>query len=210
MVTMGSILTNAQVAQLAVDNGFPASNRTGLIVCVAIANAESSRNTKAVNNNTNATRDSGLWQINDVHKDKLPGQDRFDPNVNAKLMLMISANGTNWQPWSTYNNGAYQRFMSEVTADIGNVEFKPGDIQNFAPTDLIPGSEAVSKVTEFVKMLLEPATWIRIGKAVLGGFLVALGLIMMLKDSSRVKTALRAGITVASKGKLAPVVNEAA
>lgn len=87
------------------------------VIAVAIALAESGGNPKAVNDkNTNGTIDKGLWQINTVHDGKLPGQDRFDPAVNTKLMMMISSNGTNWQPWSTFNNGAYLQYMDRARA----------------------------------------------------------------------------------------------
>jgi len=206
----GNVLTNQQVAQVAVDNGFPAANIQALTVCVAIANAESGRNISAINSkNADGTQDKGLWQINTVHDSKLPGQNRLDPNVNAKLMMMVSGNGTNWQPWTTFNNGEYQQYMAEVAKDIGNTSFVPGALSNFSPTDLIPGSESVNQVVDFVKLLMKPETWIRIGKALLGGFLVALGVLMMLKDSSRTKTVLRAGLAVATKGKSIPITQAA-
>src|SRR5690606_33175689 len=107
-------LTIPQIAQLAVNVGVP--NGAPLYTAVAIALAESSGRTDAVNTaNDNGTTDRGLWQINSVHDDKMPGADRFDPEVNARLMGEISAQGTNWYPWSTYNNGSYLEHLARVT-----------------------------------------------------------------------------------------------
>lgn len=179
-------LTSEQIAQLAVNNGFSAQDITNLITCVAIAKAESSGRTDAVNNNTNGTADRGVWQINDVHNEKLPGQDRFDPNVNAQLMMMISSGGKNWQPWSTYNNGAYNRFTSEVSNAVMGKTFTPN-----GPIPLAAGTgsaeqfmgrvgEDVSSITNLFKTLTSRNFWIRFCYVVLGGLLATLGIVALM------------------------------
>jgi LysM repeat protein len=66
-----------------------------------IAMAESGGNQYAVS----PTSDYGYWQIN------LPSWGptlaTFDAVGNAKAAIQISDDGTNWNPWTTYQSGAY-------------------------------------------------------------------------------------------------------
>lgn len=92
----------------------------------SIIMAESGGNPGAVNNNTNGTRDRGLWQINDVHNSKMPDADRFDPAINTQLARMIYMESGGWGPWSTYNNGAYQQYMGQAQDAMGRNPQLPG------------------------------------------------------------------------------------
>lgn len=207
MATFGSVLDNKAIAQLAIDHGFPTGDKQNLVTCVAIAQAESGGNVRAINQNTNGTADKGVWQINDVHNAKLPGQDRYDPNVNAELMMQISSGGTNWQPWSTYNSGAYQKFTGQVAKDIGATDFKPdpsgkSNIGGLGLDDVLDGDSSVASMVKFFNALTDIKMWIRVGEVILGGALIAFGLLMLLKDSSRVKQAVQVGLMAATKGKV--------
>jgi LysM repeat protein len=51
------------------------------------------------------TDDYGYWQINAVHG---PAEATFNPLGNAKAAVAISADGTDWDPWTTYVTGAYE------------------------------------------------------------------------------------------------------
>jgi hypothetical protein len=183
-----AILTDDQIAQVAVDNGFPTTDKNNLAVCVAIAKAESSGQTDATNNNSNGTSDKGLWQINDVHNDKLAGQDRFDQNVNAKLMLMISNNGTNWQPWSTYNNGAYQRYLGEAMTAVAGKDFIPGSnntaggAAGSGNTQSVSSSNPVSGIENFFSGLANPNTLIRIGQMYGGMIIILVGIVFIFRE----------------------------
>lgn len=179
-------LTSEQIAQVAVNAGFPAQDLTNLITCVAIAKAESSGRTDNVNSaNTNGTIDRGLWQINSVHDEKLPGQDRFDPNVNAQLMMMISSGGKNWQPWSTYNNGAYNSHTSEVSNAIMGKTFTPN-----TPVPLAAGTGSAetllgtdtdtSSILSLFKALTSRNFWIRFLEVLVGGLVAILGIVALM------------------------------
>lgn len=195
--------SNKEIAQIAVNNGFPGNNRQALITCVCIARAESGGNPDAINRaNSNGTIDRGLWQINSVHDAKMAGADRFDPNVNAKLMIEISSGGTNWQPWSTYNNGMYKQFLTEVTNDLGGGAINPNS-QAFLGSGLASGAtNALDATGDFFEWLVEPRTWARVGLVLLGSALIFMGIIAMLKESNTIKQATSAALTVATKGKL--------
>jgi hypothetical protein len=68
-----------------------------------IAMAESSGRQYASLYNTNGTTDRGYWQINSVHG----SLSTFDARGNARAAVLISSDGTDWTPWTTYQTGAY-------------------------------------------------------------------------------------------------------
>jgi Tfp pilus assembly protein FimV len=45
----------------------------------------------------------GYWQINTNHG----SLSTYDPLGNAKAAVIISSNGTNWHPWTTFTTGAF-------------------------------------------------------------------------------------------------------
>jgi LysM repeat protein len=65
-----------------------------------IAMAESSGQQFA----TGAAGERGYWQINPDHG----SLSTYDPLGNAKAAVIISGDGTNWTPWTTFTSGAYQ------------------------------------------------------------------------------------------------------
>ena len=68
-----------------------------------IAMAESSGRQYASLYNTNGTTDRGFWQINSSHG----SLSTFDAYGNARAAVLISANGSDWSPWVTWQTGAY-------------------------------------------------------------------------------------------------------
>jgi hypothetical protein len=64
-----------------------------------IAMAESGGNQFA----TGTVGERGYWQINPDHG----SLSTYDPMGNAKAAVVISADGTNWTPWTTYTSGLY-------------------------------------------------------------------------------------------------------
>jgi len=81
-------------------------------IAAAIAMAESGGNSGATNCDSNGTIDRGLWQINSVHG----SQSTYDVMGNARAAVAISNSGGNWQPWTTYTSGAYQRYLQSNIA----------------------------------------------------------------------------------------------
>ena len=65
-----------------------------------IAMAESSGQQFA----TGTAGERGYWQINPDHG----SLSTYDPLGNAKAAVIISDDGTNWTPWTTFTSGAYQ------------------------------------------------------------------------------------------------------
>lgn len=66
-----------------------------------IAMAESGGNPKAVS----PTDDFGLWQVNGSHG---PALATLSPSGNARAAVLISGDGTDWSPWTTYREGLYE------------------------------------------------------------------------------------------------------
>jgi Lysozyme like domain/LysM domain len=64
-----------------------------------IAMAESGGNEFA----TGPVGERGYWQINLDHG----SLSTYDPNGNARAAIIISDNGVNWTPWTTFTSGAY-------------------------------------------------------------------------------------------------------
>jgi Lysozyme like domain len=68
-----------------------------------IATAESGGRQYATDADGNGTTDEGYWQINTSHG----ALATYNPYGNARAAVIISANGTDWAPWVTYQTGAY-------------------------------------------------------------------------------------------------------
>lgn len=91
-----TIWTIPELAAIWVNNG---GNRNAVIYAVAVCKAESGGNDHAVS----PSSDYGLWQINTVNFGTygLNFSNVFDPNVNARVAIAMSGNGTNWAAWCT-------------------------------------------------------------------------------------------------------------
>ena len=78
-------------------------------IMYAIAKAESSLRSEAININKNGTIDRGIFQINSVHKD-LPNEKAFNWIENTKYAIkMMKRQG--YRPWVAYNSGAYIKHL---------------------------------------------------------------------------------------------------
>lgn len=100
-----------------------------LVTAIAIAAAESGFDPGATGDQTLANskwgNSIGLWQIRSLQPGSLylePIRDPkylYDPLYNAKAAYQISKGGTDFTPWSTFVNKAYQQYLnlaSEVPA----------------------------------------------------------------------------------------------
>lgn len=94
----------------------------------AIVMAESGGNPDAFNGNANTGDQSyGLAQINMLgamgparraEYGLSSNDDLFDPLTNLKVAYKLSNGGTNFSPWSTYNDGAYEQFLGQSGAQV--------------------------------------------------------------------------------------------
>ena len=114
----GTHLTDKQIAQYARNAGL---HGNGLIISIAVALAESQGWTKAVLINTDCSHDRGVWQINSRWHGEVSDTQAFNPTTAAQAAARISSNGSDWTPWTTYINGAYNQFMSRARTAASQV-----------------------------------------------------------------------------------------
>lgn len=107
---------------------FPPASRP---VAYALAVAESGRNPTACGDRSYFIAgvpywSIGLWQVfTYVRPGRYDPDALFDPDYNAAAAMDISQGGTNWCPWSTYDEscgightGSYRRYLDEATAAL--------------------------------------------------------------------------------------------
>lgn len=62
---------------------------------------------------TDGENSCGFWQINLRAHPHYHAPEIFDPYGNALAAKAISNNGSDWNPWSKYKNGAYRHYLQE-------------------------------------------------------------------------------------------------
>lgn len=115
-------LTLQQASEYAQAAGFSGS---ALQTILAIAQAESGLDPLATNTNTDfhtfpdghtgPSVDRGILQINNYWQPQVSNAVAFNPATAFVAGFAISARGTTFTPWSTYQSGAYKRYLP-VTA----------------------------------------------------------------------------------------------
>ncbi len=85
-------------------------------VALAIQRAENPQgNCEIYHHNSDGTLDWGYFQINTVHL-KRPGlnlRDLLDCKANIDFAYQLYRERSNFTAWSTYNNGAYRRYLRQ-------------------------------------------------------------------------------------------------
>lgn len=110
-------LTPGEIQKYAYNAGFRGID---LIIAVAVAMAESGGDTGAYNPETAAgtkqgSGSRGLWQIYGAAHPEFNNDSVYDPAKNAQAAYSVyKAAGGRWTPWSTFNNGSYRTFMSQI------------------------------------------------------------------------------------------------
>jgi hypothetical protein len=111
-------LTPAGIATLALEHG---CSPEAAMTATAIAMAESGGSPNAQGDIGLMTSvwdwSAGLWQIRGLRSERRTGALRDsvanqDVEHNAAAMRTISQGCADWTPWSTFNNGAYQQFLT--------------------------------------------------------------------------------------------------
>ena len=103
-------MTADQIAALAQSAG----SGGDIATAVAVALAESGGDPAARNVNSDGSVDRGLWQINSHWHPEVTDGCAFDAACNAHAAYVISNGWTDFSPWVTYTNGAYQRFLAQT------------------------------------------------------------------------------------------------
>lgn len=119
-----STLSPEQIADVARSAGFKGA---GLERAVAVALAESGGRTDVTSPpNRDGSRDRGLWQINSRWHREVSDRDAYNPAAAARAAYRISAHGSNFSPWSTWNNGSAQKQLPRTRQAIGRATLTGG------------------------------------------------------------------------------------
>jgi Lysozyme like domain len=102
-------LSYSDIENLWITNG---GNPSSAPIAAAIAMAESSGNPLA----SNPSGATGLWQILESAHPQWSVQQLQNPNTNAQAAIAISNNGSNWNPWQTYTENVYQKYLQAGSA----------------------------------------------------------------------------------------------
>lgn len=143
-------MDTVEILQLARKN---LSNPAAALTATAIALAESGGSATATNTkNTDGSIDTGLWQINSIHKRDHPTWTvpwLQNPSNNAKAMAIVSSNGSNWSPWVKYKNGDYKKYIDQVKLAAFKIEtggsgpFDTGIDDVPVVGDIVEGAEGI-------------------------------------------------------------------
>jgi hypothetical protein len=154
-------------------------------IMAAIAMAESGGGANSTNSNSNGTIDRGLWQINSIWG----GLSTFDPNANAKAAVHIRG-VQGLKAWSTYNNGAYRRFLKNGVAPVNGGPSGGSTPASGGLVSDIGGAIGKGFADAFLAIFMpfiKLAIW---GLEAAGGaFLMGLGVFMILQESPSVRSA---------------------
>lgn len=155
-----ALLSDSAIAAVARQGGFSGG---GLVMAIAIALAESGGNTQAQGFNRDSSGrvssvDRGLWQINNFYHSEVSDNCAYDPNCAAGAAFRISAHGTNWQPWSTYMNGAYRQYLVRAQRAAGQVTPAGGTTPSGQlPPPPAPLSTGTPQAVPLASLLAAPA-----------------------------------------------------
>jgi hypothetical protein len=140
-------------------------------IMVAISLSESGGKANATHRNTDGTQDTGLWMINDVHHGAEPipafRKRMLLPTQNAKQAVAV-LHSQGLTAWTDYRNKKYQRFMGKDTTVVTDKDTVTGSLSGVG--DILKTTEQVAGA------LLNPSTYLRLGKGLLGGLLVVVGI----------------------------------
>jgi peptidoglycan hydrolase-like protein with peptidoglycan-binding domain len=102
-------------------------SRSTAVLATAIGMAESTCRSSAKSQNPptkgcpKGSTDRGMWQINSCYHPEVSDSCAYDADCSAGAAYTISANGTDWSPWSTYQNGAYRQFLNDAATAVAQV-----------------------------------------------------------------------------------------
>jgi hypothetical protein len=142
-------------------------------IAAAIAMAESSGNTQAVDHDSNGSTDYGLWQINSVHGYD-PARLLNDPNYNAKAALAVYQS-SGWGAWTTYTSGAYLKYLAGAKASVSGQTAAGQQSLDKQSTNTPTG------LGSWLSDLGITISWKEIGVLFLGGVALILGMYLLVR-----------------------------
>jgi hypothetical protein len=179
-----------------------------LVTIVCIAQAESGLNIAAQHTNTGTacgktgSVDRGILQINNACHPEVTDAAAYAGDSAFRAAWVISNHGTSFTPWATYNSGIWAATAS-ATAQYAGVTLTPDilakekaaqskNLQNIpvvgTPLAIIDATvqaaQATADIASFftsIGAFFASGGWIRVGKIIAGGFMVATALTLLVK-----------------------------
>lgn len=109
-------LSDTQLVQVIRSSGFAEAD---LPTALAVLLQESGGKVNAYNENTDGSRDYGLYQINDkAHPTYDPVLLGTNPSYNTDAAFDIFTTAGGWSPWVAYSSGAYQKQMERAQTAV--------------------------------------------------------------------------------------------
>lgn len=181
-------MNKQQLETLWVSAGGPASSSD---IASAIALAESGGDPTNVGDQGTSF---GLWQIHIPAHPQYNAAQLKTPLYNAQAAVAISSHGANWQPWSTYNSGAYKQYLgSGGSGGILNTNVlgvSPNDVLGAANDALggVPGNaiSGISSVGSALGFIFSASGMERILKITGGGLICLLAINELIKSAGNV------------------------
>lgn len=197
-----------QIKDLWISQG---GNPTAADTAAAIAMAESGGDAGVVSKpNPNGTIDRGLFQINSVHGIL----STTDLAGNIRAAIMISHNGSDWTPWSTYwkdpknrigaGEGVFRKFLKGTLIGTSEIDIQqPGSTNPLeAIGSTLSGiSDAFGKAVSAGTWFANPHNTIRIFLVVSGGAMSLIGIAILFRgtiEDTSAKVVQRAKVIAAS------------
>jgi hypothetical protein len=184
-----TVLSPMQLMDYARQAGFSGS---GQAIIVAIAQAESGGNTQALNcNNPGGTCDRGVLQINNFFHPDVSDSCAYDPACAFQRAYQISNSGTVFSQWTTYTNGAYQKFLSGLPT--GGTAGPSTPTTQTVPQTSSPLTSWISGMGPFFAWISNP---LRVAKLIVGVILIGLSIYMLASPGGEAKlTGLMKGVS---------------
>lgn len=166
----------------------PRCTKPQIATAIAVSLAENPGMDSDTNSppNRDGSIDRGPFQINSHAHAEVPDSCAHDLACSAQAAYKISNGYKNWTPWTTYKSGAYKAHLDAVDTPLG------GDSGAFgtgvgSPTNLpnpLKGIDLLATAVEkFVEGLFSSSLWFRVGKVVVGLFLGAAGIIILIRKA---------------------------
>lgn len=149
-------------------------------IAAAVAMAESGGNVNAINHNSDGSIDRGPWQVNSVHGDL---SQTGDVDQAARAAIKISNNGANWNPWVTFKNGAFRKFLNAKDSDTTGY-LNESDTAHAVEGGLNAIPDGLKAIGAFLAKLVDPKTWLHVLEVVGGVILLVMGLRVLTGNSA--------------------------
>ena len=168
-------------------------------VASAVGMAESGGDPNQHNYNLSTGDDSwGVWQINmlgamgPARRKQLGISDNSqltDPTINARAMAMLSDNGGDFSPWSTYTtldpNRSYRRFMTTDLTQTASSSSGGNWVDKILPGSPVSTAETFAQAfNKTAAWVSNSDNWVRIAYVAGGSIVILVGLSYMLSDTA--------------------------